>query len=45
VILPGDSVAVTFIFRRSGRVNAMARVVTYDQIEQVLGTLGAGDTP
>ena len=42
VILPGDSVAVTFIFRHSGRLNAMARVVTYDQIEQVLG---AGETP
>jgi hypothetical protein len=37
VILPGDSVAVTFVFRRSGRVNVMARVVAYDQIEQLLG--------
>lgn len=31
---PGDSVPVAFVFRRSGRVSAVARIVTYEEIQK-----------
>lgn len=34
--VPGDSVSLTFIFRRAGPVAATARVVAYDELEKAL---------
>lgn len=33
--LPGDSVPVTFIFKRSGKVATRARVVGYEELERI----------
>ena len=33
---PGDSVAVTLVFKRAGRVQLQATVVAYDQLERAL---------
>ena len=39
---PGDTLALTMVFRRAGRIAAPARVVSYAELERVLAAAGDG---